>query len=53
MEGAEADVPRKRISLGIKQLEPNPWSVIEEKYPVGTVVEGKIKNITDELMIFI
>ncbi len=43
----DMDVPKKRISLGIKQLEPNPWTVIEEKYPVGTVVEGKIKNITD------
>ena len=41
------DINRKRISLGLKQLEPNPWSVIEDKYPVGTVVEGKIKNITD------
>ena len=43
----DMDVPKKRISLGLKQLEPNPWSVIEEKYPVGTVVEGIIKNITD------
>ncbi len=43
----DMDVPRKRISLGLKQLEPNPWTVIEERYPVGTVVEGKIKNITD------
>ena len=43
----DVDVSRKRISLGLKQLEPNPWSVIEERYPVGTVVEGKIKNITD------
>ena len=43
----DIDVPRKRISLGLKQLEPNPWSVIEERYPVGTVVEGKVKNITD------
>jgi small subunit ribosomal protein S1 len=41
------DVPRKRISLGMKQVEPNPWDVIEEKYPVGTTIEGKIKNITD------
>ena len=41
------DVGRKRISLGLKQVEPNPWDVIEEKYPVGTVIEGKIKNITD------
>ena len=43
----DVDVDRKRISLGLKQLEPNPWTVIEERYPVGTVVEGKIKNITD------
>lgn len=43
----DMDINRKRISLGLKQLEPNPWSVIEERYPVGTVVEGKIKNITD------
>jgi small subunit ribosomal protein S1 len=43
----DMDINRKRISLGLKQLEPNPWSVIEDKYPVGTVVEGKIKNITD------
>ena len=41
------DIPKKRISLGIKQVEPNPWDVIEEKYPVGTTIEGKIKNITD------
>ena len=41
------DVGRKRISLGMKQVEPNPWDVIEEKYPIGTTIEGKIKNITD------
>jgi len=41
------DVGRKRISLGMKQVNPNPWDVIEEKYPVGTTIEGKIKNITD------
>jgi small subunit ribosomal protein S1 len=41
------DPEKKRISLGMKQVEPNPWDVIAEKYPVGTVIEGKIKNITD------
>ncbi len=41
------DASRKRISLGMKQVEPNPWDIIEEKYPVGTTIEGKIKNITD------
>ena len=43
----DMDVARKRISLGLKQTEPNPWSVIEERYPKGTVIEGKIKNVTD------
>jgi small subunit ribosomal protein S1 len=37
----------RRISLGMKQIAPNPWDVISEKYPVGTTIEGKIKNITD------
>ncbi len=37
----------RRISLGMKQVVPNPWDVISEKYPVGTTIEGKIKNITD------
>jgi small subunit ribosomal protein S1 len=37
----------RRISLGMKQVVPNPWDVIAEKYPVGTTIEGKIKNITD------
>jgi small subunit ribosomal protein S1 len=31
----------------MKQLQPNPWDVVEESYPVGSVIEGKIKNITD------
>ena len=37
----------RRISLGMKQVVPNPWDVISEKFPVGTTIEGKIKNITD------
>ena len=37
----------RRISLGMKQAAPNPWDVISDKYPVGTTIEGKIKNITD------
>jgi small subunit ribosomal protein S1 len=43
----DVDVAKKRISLGMRQVEPNPWSVIEEKYPVGTRVTGKVKTITD------
>ncbi len=37
----------KRISLGMKQLQPNPWDLVTETYPVGSIIEGKIKNITD------
>jgi len=43
----DVDVPKKRISLGMRQVEPNPWSVIEEKYPLGTRVKGKVKTVTD------
>ncbi len=38
---------RRRISLGMKQVKPNPWDTVAEKYPVGTVIQGKIRNITD------
>ncbi len=41
------DQQAKRISLGMKQVAPNPWDLIGEKYPIGTTIEGKIKNITD------
>ncbi len=37
----------KRISLGMKQLQQNPWDMVTESYPVGSIIEGKIKNITD------
>jgi small subunit ribosomal protein S1 len=41
------DIPNRRISLGLKQVEANPWDVIETKFPAGTIIEGQIKNITD------
>ncbi|WBF68699.1 30S ribosomal protein S1 [Desulfovibrio subterraneus] len=41
------DEDKKRISLGMKQVKPNPWEVVAEKYPEGTVLEGVIKNITE------
>ena len=41
------DVENKRISLGMRQLEANPWDVVEEKYPVGTIITGAVRNITD------
>jgi small subunit ribosomal protein S1 len=43
----DVDETNRKISLGMKQLEANPWSVIEEKYPVGTRVRGEIRNITN------
>ncbi len=36
----------QKISLGIKQMEPNPWLVIDERYPMGTILKGKIKSLT-------
>ncbi len=41
------DPSGKRISLGIKQISPNPWQTIAERYPVGSEIEGKVKTITD------
>lgn len=41
------DKSNRRISLGMKQLLKNPWEELVAKYPVGTVVEGKVKSITD------
>ncbi len=41
------DMRDKKVSLGMKQIEPNPWTLLEERYPVGTRILGKIRNITD------
>jgi small subunit ribosomal protein S1 len=41
------DMEKKRISLGMKQIETNPWDIIEEKYPVGTRIVGQVKTVTD------
>ncbi len=41
------DPEKKRISLGMKQVSPNPWEMVSEKYPEGTILEGTIKNITE------
>ncbi len=43
----DCDPAKRRISLGMKQIEPNPWALIEEKYPVGTKVVGRVKTVTD------
>src|SRR5271156_1156107 len=41
------DEGNRRISLGLKQTEPNPWQALAEQHPVGTHVKGKVKSITD------
>jgi len=43
----DVDEPNRKISLGMKQIEPNPWQVIEERYPVNTRVRGTVRNITN------
>jgi ribosomal protein S1 len=41
------DREKERVSLGLKQLTDNPWEQIIEKYPIGSIVEGKVVNLTD------
>jgi small subunit ribosomal protein S1 len=43
----EIDSAKRRISLGLKQVQENPWETFTTKYPNGTIVEGEIKNITE------
>ena len=43
----DVDERDRKISLGMKQIEENPWTVIEERYPVGTRVSGQVRNITN------
>lgn len=43
----DLDKKAKRISLGMKQAEPNPWMYVEERYPVGMKVKGRVRNLTE------
>jgi small subunit ribosomal protein S1 len=43
----DVDLESKRISLGLKQIEANPWEKIEDKYPLGTKLKGTVRNIAD------
>lgn len=43
----DIDPESRRMSLGLKQIEPNPWEELEQKYPRGSRVKGVIKNMTD------
>ncbi len=46
-EVLEVDAENRRISLGMKQTEPNPWDLVEESYAINSVVHGIVRNITD------
>jgi small subunit ribosomal protein S1 len=43
----DCDPEKRRISLGMKQIAPNPWTLLEQKYPVGSRVKGRVKTVTD------
>ncbi|MCB9848592.1 MAG: 30S ribosomal protein S1 [Phycisphaeraceae bacterium] len=43
----EIDKDKQEISLGMKQVEVNPWELVSEKYPAGTVIEGKVRNLAN------
>jgi small subunit ribosomal protein S1 len=44
---SDVNVANRRISLSLKALEQNPWDTIGERYPVGSVISGKVRNLTD------
>jgi small subunit ribosomal protein S1 len=41
------DKDNEKISLGLKQTEQDPWTTLHERYPVGTIIEGRVRNLTD------
>lgn len=43
----DVDTGNRRISLGMKQIEPNPWDILIQKYPIGSKIKGVVKNTTD------
>jgi small subunit ribosomal protein S1 len=43
----DVDPENKRISLGLKQIQPNPWDVIEDQYPPGSIIKGTVRNLTE------
>jgi len=42
----EINLDKQELSLGMKQIEENPWTKVEEKYPVGTIINGRVRNMT-------
>jgi small subunit ribosomal protein S1 len=44
---ADVNVANRRISLSLRALEQNPWETVADRYPVGSVIEGKVRNLTE------
>jgi small subunit ribosomal protein S1 len=43
----DLDMENRRISLGLKQTEPDPWTTLAERYTIGSVIAGRVRNLTD------
>ena len=43
----EVNRQNRRISLGLRQTEPNPWETLPDRYPIGSIIEGRVRNLTD------
>jgi small subunit ribosomal protein S1 len=43
----DVDMDNRRISLGLKQTEPDPWSTLAERYMIGSIISGRVRNLTD------
>jgi small subunit ribosomal protein S1 len=43
----DVDMENRRISLGLKQTEPDPWTTLTERYTIGSVIAGRVRNLTD------
>jgi len=43
----DVDMDNRRISLGLKQTEPDPWTTLAERYAIGSVITGRVRNLTD------
>jgi small subunit ribosomal protein S1 len=43
----DVDMENRRISLGLKQTEPDPWTTLAERYTIGSIIAGRVRNLTD------
>ena len=44
---SELDMKQRRISLSLRQTESNPWEELAQRFPVGTIVDGQVRNLTE------